>query len=108
MFKVEKVEQKLITTLYTNETDRNNLIQWNSFHAPHTFKGIPKGQFIRARKICSEDHDYHNQKDKLIRKFTVKGYEKQQLKEVGEEIGKCNRGFSSTQCETQSEQERRD
>lgn len=34
------------------------LLQRDSFHAPQTFNGIPKGQFIRVRKICSDDNVY--------------------------------------------------
>lgn len=55
----EKLQaDKLHTTLYSMKTDHNNLLKRDSFHAPQTFKGIPKGQFIRARHICSDDGEY--------------------------------------------------
>lgn len=50
---VTKEGSQLNTTLYTKEMDRNNLLWRESHHASQTFRGIPKGQFIR--KICSKD-----------------------------------------------------
>lgn len=81
----------LNTTLYTKESDRNNLLRRYSHHAPQTFKGIPKGQFVRARKICLSDAEYHKHKTALVHKFTSKGYDREDLIKTGDEVGKIQR-----------------
>lgn len=71
--RVLKKDECLHTTLYTKPADRNNLLRWDSHHSPQTLKGIPRGQFMRARKICSDDIEYHKHKQTLIEKFVAKG-----------------------------------
>lgn len=71
--KIMKDNGTLQTTLYSKSMDRNNLLRYNSPHARFFF-GIPRGQFIRARKICSGDYEYEKSKNKLNQKFTTKGY----------------------------------
>lgn len=41
-------EDQLHTKLYTKPSDRNNMLQRESYHAPKVFGGIPKGKFTRA------------------------------------------------------------
>lgn len=67
------------------------MLQHDYFQTPHTFKGIPKGQIICARKICSEDHEYQKQKMKLVDKFVAKGYNHNELVQIGDEIGRTNK-----------------
>ncbi len=44
-------DDKLITTLYTKDTDRNTLLLATSFHPTSLKKGLPKGQWYRLRMI---------------------------------------------------------
>lgn len=71
-------EGQLHTGLYSKETDRNNLLHKESFHAPQVFRRIPKGKFMRARRICSSEKEYSE--DKLIDKFLTKGHKKMMYK----------------------------
>lgn len=72
--------------MYTKDTDKNSLLKRNSFHVPQTFRGIPRGQFMRARRICSTDQEYEK-KNYIINKFEEKGYNRKELEKVGAEIG---------------------
>lgn len=50
--------KKLETSIYRKETDRNTILHSSSFHPDHIISNIPYGQFVRLRRICSEDDDY--------------------------------------------------
>ncbi|XP_056409510.1 uncharacterized protein LOC130329910 [Hyla sarda] len=82
---------KLESTLFKKQADRNNVLLRQSQHAPQTFNGIPRGQFIRVRRICSNDEEYVKNKEMLIQKFVKRGYEEKVIRKVGEEVQKIPR-----------------
>ena len=57
----------------------------------HTIKAIPKGQFIRIRRICSSIDLYWEHANKYINFFTNRGYQIQKLQSIAEEIAKVDR-----------------
>ena len=64
----------IYTTLYVKPTDRNNYLPFDSAHPYHCKKGLPYGQFLRIRRICSKEDDYRHhcvEKAALLRQ---KGY----------------------------------
>ena len=65
---------KIHTDLYTKPTDANNYLHFQSAHPTHCKKGIPYGQFLRLRRICSRDADFR--KHALIKAahFRARGY----------------------------------
>ncbi|XP_041440270.1 uncharacterized protein LOC121400667 [Xenopus laevis] len=74
------------TNLYRKGTDRNNLLHAQSFHNPSTVKAIPKGQFLRAKRIASTDDDYRRAGQSLSERFVQRGYESKHVKKVMEEV----------------------
>ena len=64
------VPLKLWTTLFTKPTDSNFYRNTSSCHTSRVLKIIPKGQFIRLRRICSQKPDYLLNSKILCRKFT--------------------------------------
>ena len=52
--------------LYTKPTDSNNYLTYDLAHPPHCKRGFPSGQFLRLRRICSDD-------DSFIKHSIVKG-----------------------------------
>ena len=62
------------TDLYTKPTDANNYLHYDSAHPKHCKKGIPYGQFLRLRRICSRNEDFR--KHALIKAahFKARGY----------------------------------
>ena len=42
---------KLSTSLYTKPTNDHLYLNWKSCHPQHILKNIPKGQFIRIKRI---------------------------------------------------------
>ena len=51
-------EGEITTDLYCKPTDRNNYLPFNSAHPFHCKKGLPYGQFLRIRRICSMEEDF--------------------------------------------------
>ena len=48
----------ITTTLYSKPTNSYNYLLYSSEHPRHILNGIPYSQFLRIRRICSEDNDF--------------------------------------------------
>ena len=57
-FTVRKIQNRLETDLYVKPTDRNTYLPYNSAHPKHCMKGLPYGQFLRIRRICTRTTDF--------------------------------------------------
>ena len=53
------------TDLYYKETDSHQFLHHDSCHPYHTKKGIPYGQALRIRRICSKNSDFERRSDDL-------------------------------------------
>ena len=53
------------TLVYTKPTDAHLYLNSNSYHTPHVIKFFPKGQFIRIKRICSDDKVFEQQSEKV-------------------------------------------
>ena len=67
-------DQELETTLYVKPTDRNNYLPFDSAHPYHCKKGLPYGQFLRIRSICSTEKDFIHHCVKKAAQLRQKGY----------------------------------
>ena len=65
---------KICTTLYTKPSDTHAYLQPTSCHPKHVCKNIPHGEAQRIRKICSEEDEYQENKDLMIKYFASRGY----------------------------------
>ena len=65
---------KLRTTLFTKSTDSHFCLNTSSCHPSYVLKNIPKGQFIRFRRICSRKSDYLLNSEILYKKFIERGF----------------------------------
>ncbi|XP_066454754.1 uncharacterized protein [Eleutherodactylus coqui] len=64
----------LQSSLYRKPTASNSLLAWDSAH-PYSLKnGIPKGQFLRLRRNCSDTRDFEIKSTKLKNRFINRGY----------------------------------
>ena len=81
----------LKTTLFTKPTDAHLYLNSSSCHPNHVIKNIPKGQFIRLRRICSEKSDFTHHSQTLIQHFTSRGYNKKQLLKTLTEVSNTDR-----------------
>ena len=81
----------LKTDLYSKPTDSHLYLNTTSSHPHHVIKNIPKGQFIRLRRICSDTADYIKHCSNYINYFQNTGYSKNQLVEISKDVLKLNR-----------------
>lgn len=70
---------RLYTTLYRKPTDKNSCLHAKSFHPEPSKKGLPYSQFLRIRRICLKDEDFHTESLKMRNDFIKRGYPKQCL-----------------------------
>ncbi|OCT61211.1 hypothetical protein XELAEV_18047235mg [Xenopus laevis] len=72
----------LATTLYRKETATNSLLHASSQHPQKTITGIPVGQYLRIRRICSNQDDFKIEAKKLYERFRERGYSHNSLKKA--------------------------
>ena len=72
--RVIKKDNTLVTDLYTKPTDTHQLLHRSSCHPYHTKKGIPYGQALRIRRICSEDSSFKEHLANLKSWLMDRGY----------------------------------
>ena len=49
---------KISTSVCYKDTDTHNYLHYTSCHPKHCKNGIPYSQFLRLRRLCSEDDDF--------------------------------------------------
>ena len=64
----------LSTDLYVKETDAHQFLHSDSCHPFHTKKGIPYGQALRMRRICSKDEFFEKRLADLKQWLVSRGY----------------------------------
>ena len=74
----------LSTSLYKKPTDRNAYLHCGSYHPTNRKSNIPYGQFLRARKICSNDQEANKAIDDIANKLHKRGYPKKATAEQKE------------------------
>ena len=84
-------EGKLSTTVYSKPTDSHLYLNTNSNHPSHVVKNIPKSQFMRLRRICSDSGDFLIQSDRYMKYFINRGYEESKLKATIREVSQMKR-----------------
>ena len=81
----------LKTDLYTKPTDAFLYLNKTSDHPSHVTRNIPKGQFIRIRRICSEKTDFFLNCEKLSSFFVKRGYKQDALQRSIRDVAKLQR-----------------
>ena len=74
------------TTVFSKPTDAHIYLNASSCHPEHLIKNIPKSQFLRLRKLCSDTSEYLNQSNKYIKFFIQRGYDSMYLKKLTKEM----------------------
>lgn len=72
-------QAQISTSLYTKPTDTNNLLHFQSAHPTHCRRGIPFGQLLRLRRICTDFTDFLSHGIVKAKQFLDRGYPLQLL-----------------------------
>ena len=81
----------LSTSIYSKPTDAHIYLNPTSSHPSHVIKNIPKGQFTRLRRICSDTLDFIEQSRRYMQYFIDQGYNKEELLHQMHEVTKMSR-----------------
>ena len=82
----------LETSLFSKATDAHMYLNTTSNHPKHVIKNIPRGQFIRIRRICSRITEYRRNSQTLSNFLTKRGYDNRKiLSRTIEEVALLNR-----------------
>ena len=60
--------------LFYKPTDSHSYLLFSSSHPNHTKRSIPFSQFLRLRRICSEDEDFQTKSLEMRNFFVQRGY----------------------------------
>ena len=67
-------EDRIQTSVFYKETDTYNFLHFSSFHPDHCKRAIPYSQFLRLRRLCSDDDDFMLKSREMMEFFTQRGY----------------------------------
>ena len=67
-------DDRIATSIYYKETDSHSYLNFMSSHPFKCKAAIPAGQFLRLRKICSEDDDFEESATAMESFFLARGY----------------------------------
>ena len=76
----------LDSKVYSKPTDTHQLLHTNSFHPPHTFKGIIKSQILRYRQICNNVEDFNCAYKILETALRKRGYNRSKMRKIKQEV----------------------
>ena len=67
-------DDTISTSVYYKETDSHNILRYDSSHPTSCKNSIPYAQFIRLRRICSDNTDFHEKAEEQTQFFLNQGY----------------------------------
>ena len=88
---VDLSDGKIKTSVYSKPTDSHLYLNRKSCHPTHVIKNLPKGQFIRVRRICSDIADFESHADSMKRQFQLRGYDEKHLSKTVDSVRKMKR-----------------
>ncbi|XP_066926567.1 uncharacterized protein [Clytia hemisphaerica] len=94
------------TSVYSKATDAHLYLNAKSCHPNHVIRNIPKGQFIRIRRICTNVADYINHGKQLLQYFLKRGYRHDVVENAYKDVLKSSREslFRSKEKDKQDQQ----
>ena len=75
----------LRTSVHYKPTDSHSYLLHSSSHPSHVKNSIPYSQFLRLRRLCSDDSDFSNKSQEMCQFFEKRGYPAS----VGREVSRC-------------------
>lgn len=72
-------DNTLQSELFRKDTAANSILRADSCHPRHNIRNIPKGEFLRTRRNCSEDEVFEKQGQEIITRLSERGYDRNAL-----------------------------
>ena len=64
----------LCTSVHYKTTDSHSFLLYSSSHPSHVKNSIPYSQFLRLRRLCSDDSDFSSKSEEMCQFFKKRGY----------------------------------
>ena len=64
----------LCTSVHYKPTDSYSYLLYSSSHPSHVKNSIPYSQFLRLRRLCSDDYDFSSKSEEMCQFFEKRGY----------------------------------
>ena len=64
----------LSTSVHYKPTDSHSYLLYSSSHPSHVKNSIPYSQFLRLRRLCSDDSDFSSKSEEMCQFFEKRGY----------------------------------
>ena len=77
--KLAITSNRIQTSIHYKEIDTHNYLHYTSFHPRHCKQAIPYSQFLRLRRICSNNADFSEKAEEMLTFFKQRGYTELQL-----------------------------
>lgn len=68
------INDVVVTGLYRKPTAGKVLLRVDSTHSQHTIRGVPFGQFLRLKRLCSTPDDFNREAMDMAHRFEDRGY----------------------------------
>ena len=89
--KVRICNKNIKTSVYSKPTDAHLYLNRRSCHPNHVIQNLPKGQFIRVRRICSDISEFDNYCKTMKKHFISRGYDEKVLSKSIQNVRKMER-----------------
>ena len=89
-------DNKIQTSAYYKPTDSHNYLLYSSSHPQHTLNSIPFSQFLRLRRLCSDDRDFESKCDEMRSFFINRGYPHSLISDALAKVSKISRSSALT------------
>ena len=64
----------LCTSVHYKPTDSHSYLLYSTSHPSHVKNSIPYSQFLRLRRLCSDDSDFSSKSEEMCQFFEKRGY----------------------------------
>ena len=71
---VSIIGNRLSTSVHYKPTDSHSYLLHSSSHPAHVKNSIPYSQFLRLRRLCSDDTDFSEKSEEMCQFFKARGY----------------------------------
>ena len=85
---------KLATSVLYKPTDSHSYLLYSSSHPSHVKDSILYSQFLRLRRLCSEDSDFNSKCNEMSNFFSEHGYPDSILSKALNRVQNVNREFA--------------
>ena len=73
MINLHHFDHRIETSIH-KDTDTHSYLHFSSFHPEHCTCAIPYSQFLRLRRLCSNDDDFMRRSNEMLTFFSLRGY----------------------------------